>query len=1839
MVDGISVQTVVSAVTELAVAYGRAAAAAAVDGWGIGARPHPLVSILQQRPSAWPAVLHSVRSVLRDLTSETKRGTSSSDGGAAANVDGTVASLDAILRFGLAGGSLRQHSQPAQSASGFSSAPSAAAGDAAPSLATLRAKAEEGASHRLTGLQVGLQNELIRSIHRTAAYARADDAISALATHSARLLVSMLPELPADEPSQVITCVQLSEQLFEALGVRCDVITGQHRTAVFTYVLGLACDQLAAGALPAAALELLPRMAEQDSACFTTIPGSNGSAIGNNSLIAVFGWIMWRTPAEAAAPIVELLSSAAALPGFTLDNATAQFLLLPVIGHLTALPENTDKLSSLLRCIQDTLAKQSTRSTQTGLHRCGGSVVASSTLALVLQAVSTHRELGRQQKSAEQACAVEKWTDAAINAAAGVAIISPPPSTVHLPLPTDLALLIAAGLLCSSNERAIVEIAANALAALASESPGAALAVASLFVYSLGDRNSSSSGAGKVATNTLPPLSKVAVLRAYPMLAHHRLVVSPILRFVLNLGATSSLKAMSITLLTQLWMQQSRVLPEIQNEFTSSSQTGYRSDKLQQEKAVARAQALLEVCSGNAEPDTAVAVGAISMIVNEERDNVAALSMALAALVLLCERDLVDPRSAWSSLAPMLEADTRPLIVAQRCKIYACFATACDAVDATPDDVLHGLLQDAPRRAALNYLWQQASARGGAADASVRGAATAALARFHPRATKVRKIVDDEDARASAEAPQEHEVNGGYDLEELQSALACVNATDSPEVVAGYSAWLSRGLQCDVELAGRMEQARWARGSSKHLATVPASGGGSGGCVHAAADADGVSAAAAAAAAVDQRREFLGTQYRGSTRPGLRKGLATAMLYSFCAPVAESQVDADAESTAAIEVRAYFDVLGGLLVDAGVPDDKVTLRHWLQSGWDTFMSRTLLAAIVDEQEASATKAADAGTSSGASMLDAIGRAVERVADKLWGHFKAIKKNPQSEANFIFAMGGLVAATPPYPGQHDYCRVLVATLTKMLVGGQSTAVIPAVKHERHHWQVEPPHSTAGCNAAGLVLGHVLPILGGGAVADDALVSAALKELARNVSNHEASPLVRCGCAVGLGQTVGRIFLDGDFNGDQATVTPLLNVLDVLWKTATNDVAAATFASSSDPTLAAATGLVYATPAFTPLRLCSSGLKERFAEWWAVALKMSLTTTSSVPDPSPAAQMVLASMRVVATGWSMAAISAGIAGHHTPTELFKHLSTAFDSDPTSEPTVVALAQAGFAAAKTLSSAADLNNRLACQLAQYDGTAPARFAAVLGLVTLVDAEVTAKALRPSPNLGDGKDEKTLKRSVRLDKLIISAVKSDRAAGVSAAAAVLCGKQNAVADSDTVVGCGGGLVPTDLDYLPSELYASTQALFDTAANAGAGAGAALACLALPTFLPPVDWTTTMRTMLTSGDVSAAAAVKLAIARYGVSPSLRNLVESLLAQDVFVTLPVGAQVAVCLELPDLLASFSPEKISGFLSGAVPAACKQLSRQSPGGDCSNAGISMGVQLDVLEAALSGMLPALLAAEHGDALAGWAPALHALIAELYSQVIPTEAWAYATSATGRSGAINAVLVLMAQCFSHMPHAAAQEVLKVDSATATYADALRATLVRSRLVGMAGYPLSWLIPCYTWLFEGDPGAAAVAGAADDERSRLIVAEVLGATFHTRGATVATGQKQQHQRMLLDLLDRMCIVLQDGAVDGNKQRDGTDLQAVHQAVLGRGLRVIAMLVIPENVMHMLVLRSSSGSRGSETLIGYGLRRFLQKAHWNHTLQRFLALQRLSCCMAGPPVQWMSAIVCELRHMMRLV
>jgi hypothetical protein len=348
------------------------------------------------------------------------------------------------------------------------------------------------------------------------------------------------------------------------------------------------------------------------------------------------------------------------------------------------------------------------------------------------------------------------------------------------------------------------------------------------------------------------------------------------------------------------------------------------------------------------------------------------------------------------------------------------------------------------------------------------------------------------------------------------------------------------------------------------------------------------------------------------------------------------------------------------------------------------------------------------------------------------------------------------------------------------------------------------------------------------------------------------------------------------------------------------------------------------------------------------------------------------------------------------------------------------------------------------------------------------------------------------------------------------------------------------------------------------------------------------------------------------------------------------------------------------------------------------------RLVVPVAALYGVLTALHAAGSDGSLYRWAAQLHATTVAIYSFVpLPQEQCQHP------SAQLSEMLDVLAQCFSHMPHLQANVVLSVaaipsTSAASTSATetkpahdakdvctaamwgeeevaALRMIMIRTRLVGLAGFPLSWLTPCYTWLWhvdaditKGAAGAAGVGCRTDSgvehganyrlDAIQLLAANMIGATFH---AVLPKELARQH-RMLLNLLDKLIDLLADPPSAGGAgseaavEAGGAEVERVGPLLkvktvqLERGIKVLAAMVASRygggdgRSTPLLVSGSRETVRHPETFLALGVLNTLpgERRRLVDVLQRLTMLRSLACCL-GAVHDWITALLCELRHL----
>ncbi|XP_029635511.1 focadhesin [Octopus sinensis] len=169
------------------------------------------------------------------------------------------------------------------------------------------------------------------------------------------------------------------------------------------------------------------------------------------------------------------------------------------------------------------------------------------------------------------------------------------------------------------------------------------------------------------------PSRKLNILKAIPKLAQHKVVVGPILKSIQELGSYKGLKAIFITLLTELWKIQDRCFPQLQKALTEESITPGTIAAITNEVVFAKAHSITSICELRPVQHGPDMLSLLSDILNSclLKSTTPAAIMALKGLTHLCEAEVINIQSLWKLLSTKLANDSRPGITIEICKLFA----------------------------------------------------------------------------------------------------------------------------------------------------------------------------------------------------------------------------------------------------------------------------------------------------------------------------------------------------------------------------------------------------------------------------------------------------------------------------------------------------------------------------------------------------------------------------------------------------------------------------------------------------------------------------------------------------------------------------------------------------------------------------------------------------------------------------------------------------------------------------------------------------------------------------------------------------------------------------------------------------------------------------------------------------------------------------------------------------------------------------------------------------------------------------------------------------------------
>ncbi|XP_035827605.1 focadhesin [Aplysia californica] len=259
---------------------------------------------------------------------------------------------------------------------------------------------------------------------------------------------------------------------------------------------------------------------------------------------------------------------------------------------------------------------------------------------------------------------------------------------------------VVVAILLTSDSDHVTRASLSVITKIAMMDPGQALGLLPALLYRLGQ--------------TRRPEAKLALLEALPGLATHKYCVAPILKIIHTLGQSAELKAVSVRLMTLLWRQQDRCFPHLLKAV--SEPHVWTDDNRSDEVMLAKASAILDVCKSKPEQHGAEVLAPLSDIfhISSGERNVTSAALALEGLYFLCEAEVIDLKSLWNVLGEKLVHETRPLVMTRICRLLSLSQEISKDSEANEDF----------QKDALSSLWLYAQS----SDVTVQAAAFKALA-------------------------------------------------------------------------------------------------------------------------------------------------------------------------------------------------------------------------------------------------------------------------------------------------------------------------------------------------------------------------------------------------------------------------------------------------------------------------------------------------------------------------------------------------------------------------------------------------------------------------------------------------------------------------------------------------------------------------------------------------------------------------------------------------------------------------------------------------------------------------------------------------------------------------------------------------------------------------------------------------------------------------------------------------------------------------------------------------------------------------------------------------------
>ncbi|XP_053321855.1 focadhesin [Spea bombifrons] len=473
-----------------------------------------------------------------------------------------------------------------------------------------------------------------------------------------------------------------------------------------------------------------------------------------------------------------------------------------------------------------------------------------------------------------------------------------------------------------------------------------------------------------------PELSR-DILYTLPSLGTHKVCVPQILRALQMLGSTSQLQPITLRLMTSLWEKQDRVYPELQKWIAMTDTHSLSAGKeTQWEKTVAKAATIRDICRQRPYQHGSDMLAAITQVLNEcpKPDQASPVALALQGLHALCQAEVVDIRSTWTALSPILSCESRPFVLKVLHELFALVPSL-----AVSTDEYENL-----KKNIVSLLWSHTRSK----DPIVSTSAYKALCEFSSEDHTVLHLP--EQARPEQIPPDESDIGVEEEKEEVLyipgSSYIKLMALTPASVLPAFEVFLASLVKQEMGNMPRGIYHTALRGGSvrsdqgKTVAGVPS---------------------------------FMLKMYEKNRQPGLKPGIAAGMLLCYDLPVQTDKDGRPINRFLASRGRSYQQMLTALIHEVNIQSSEWHRSMLLPQSWLGFMSRAYHA-VLQGRQAELEMQLKHGKDDPQELHYKTHTAWLWVRDALTDVIRsAVKESPVVKGNSLLALTGLAVAVSKY----------------------------------------------------------------------------------------------------------------------------------------------------------------------------------------------------------------------------------------------------------------------------------------------------------------------------------------------------------------------------------------------------------------------------------------------------------------------------------------------------------------------------------------------------------------------------------------------------------------------------------------------------------------------------------------------------------------------------------------------------------------------------------------------------------------------------------------------------------